>query len=511
MAEDVTFTNCYCCYITNNPYQYPSAVSEEQNNRTQIQTGWHPIPCILWSHFVTPKEWAEFQIKYEAYTVKGYKIKLFNMIPMTTQLAFGANQVYTAFNNCIYAVGYQDDFYETSWENWYLDDNRWKQPHLAFKEGMYFDSTAPKRFMLPQYTWEIPNFRYYNQWSASNSNQNASGVFPTAGFPTGLFWDPFNHPKSILEFRPGKNAITFSWERHACDADKWFNLDRVAWWHPYKASGPYTHISNRPEAYELTKTVDPDRLTSEYENSTKHVHDYTIPNWYDLPIVPNAWFWHEMRASIIQDFDKRKPDLFFPGTEKEQYMYPPRQCFVKVMPLIDDHGTTIPITAQISVQVELFCAAKPRKSAIYAPTWGPFAWPQLYSIHTEHKQFAESRIRYRTGGMRRTWQNWQRTVVPASGPGQGTQEDAWQQAHAREDPYNFIARSGPQLNPSGSGVGGTRSTPIYTMANNDVPYKRHEIHINIDNKDGTRAVQTTVSRLRHALRKTPEPDEIDMV
>ncbi|UOH27048.1 capsid protein 1 [Galliform chaphamaparvovirus 9] len=87
MAEKVTFTNTYMTYIQNKPYVYPTTQNNTTNDDGGFNTGWHVIPNMLWSHFVTPRQWHEFVINHEAYKVEGWKVTLFNMVPMTTQIA----------------------------------------------------------------------------------------------------------------------------------------------------------------------------------------------------------------------------------------------------------------------------------------------------------------------------------------------------------------------------------------------------------------------------------------
>lgn len=511
MATDISFSNVYMTYIRNGLYQYPRSEVHLENIGHKIPTGWQIIPTMKWNHFVTPKQFAELQINYEAIHVNGYKVTLFNMIPMMTQLSFGANQVWTSFNNTIYCLGYRDRYYETSWENWWDANLETKQPNLAQKEGMLWlgkgetsaNNGSQTRFVLPDYQWKLPNARIYNDYTLGtdtnegNANkQKGAAVFPTQGRPTGIFWDPLNRPDDLLEFRPGKNAITFNWECHACDSDKWFNLDAFANWWPHTAYGPY-FAKPRPSTYKLTSEDDPDKVSTQYQD-TPLINDYTYPNWAELPLVPCAWWWQEMRASIVQDFTEKKPDFFFPGTEYEQYKYPPEQCFIKMVPLIAEDNTTIALSAQISIKVELFLKAKPRRSAIYAPTWGPFNWEQLYSANINDQIYRPSLIRYRTGGARMTWQNMQRTANPS-----GVDQWQWAQAHAREDPYSLVGQGTNvtnELNSTGSVVAATQRS-VYTMAPS---HKPPDFTITISQDDPERTVKPKAKKRLLFWKKSPK-------
>lgn len=454
MAEDLTFTNVYMTYIQNRPYEYPTDNKNYSETNAKITTGYHVLPLMLWRHFVTPKQWAEMQIHYEAFHVKGYKITIFNMVPMTTQIAIQQTTTFTAFNNTIYAIGYQDNLYETSYLDWTTPNHLEKsQPNLAWKEGWIYNvnNTTRIRNTLPQYLWYVPHVRSTSEqtWGFMSQTNSGIGVYPHGQLPSGLFWDPLNRPSEIAELRPGKNAISFSWNCHAADESVWFNIDRLAAWYPMLPSGPYTVTRQRPGTYSLTAEDDPDLLSSQNQNSPA-INDYTIANWATLPIVPCAWWWKEMQQSIIEDTNpswQKKPDLHWPGTEAEQYKYPPTQCFIKMIPLFDDSGALINMSANVSIKVSLFLQAKKRRSAIYCPTWGPFAWLNVYSAKTSDMNFIDAYIRYRTGGMRRTWQNIagnQQQDISGAGPF----------PHPREDPYSVNSTV-----PGGQGLSSTGLTP----------------------------------------------------
>lgn len=468
MAVDTfSITNSYVAYIRNMPYIYPNDNVRTMGDSTPnlYNTGWHILPTMLWKHFVTPKQWMELLIKAEAYHVDSISTTLFNMVPMTTQLAIQGTNVFTAFNNTIYAMGYTDELYETSWQNWFPQDAFNLQHSLLYKEGLVCvpNGTEKKRNMLPEYSWRIPNPRgcgnntyncFYDAgtggWSAvypSGSTETNTSNFD--GRPTGVLWDPMNRPDKLMELRPGKNAISFSWSCHPTDDSKWFNLDMIAQWYPYTPEGPYNVARPRPGQYHYTTEQDPDRVASRWERATP-INDYTMPNYADLPVVPMAWWWQEMKESISPanlktGWQLQYMDLFFTGTEREQYMYGPYQHFVKIIPIFDSAGTHIECSALIGVKQTLNLKIKQRRSALFAPTWGPFNWYNTYSAKTSDLNFTGAWIRYRTAGMRRTWQNL------------GDSNNAV--AHPRETPFNVST-----TNSAGTGQDGTRTTVTYTMA-----------------------------------------------
>nr|AWB14584.1 VP1 [Murine chapparvovirus] len=440
MAEDVTFHNTYMVYWKNQPFIYPNTNINPPNAHTMsagaINTGWHIIPTILWKHFLTPKQWTEFTINFEAYTVKGYSCTIYNPIPMTQQLAIQGTTAFTAFNNTIYTLGAQDDLYETAYHNWYNDDatGDYKAFNLSFKEGQYKNFNGSwKKTMWPIYSWRTENARNASSSTYSYLNGiDSYAVWPRTKdkelIPTGVFWDPLNDANGILELRPGKNSMSFSWEQHPCDENKWFNIDQIAKWFPYTVDTPYLNPQTYgpPGSYKLYGEDDPDQLTTPSSwTAYSAKNDYTIPNLLDMPIVPMQWFWQEIQKSIAEVPDVKKPMLYWAGTEYECYKYGPTQCFLKGIPLFDDNDTHVATTTQGCFRISLHLAGKKRRSRIYAPTWGPLSWRQCYATDTP---FAPSMVRYRTGGARRTWTNINRDA-------EGVHKDF----HYREDPYDITS------------------------------------------------------------------------
>nr|QKX49057.1 VP [Avian chapparvovirus] len=456
MAETHTISNSYMAYIKNQPYQYPPD-NGAYTTASSYNTGYHIIPNFLWRHFVTPKQWYEMQIKYEAYHVESCKATVFNMIPLTTQLAIQGTNIFTSFNNTVYCIGYTDDLYETSWVDWAADQvlNTYV-PNLAWKEGQrcQISGTTKARNELPVYLWNLPHTRTTTErtWGFWDDTNCGQGVWPagrdTTYWPSGVFWDPLNRPDHIQELRPGKNAISYRWECHPCDEHIWYNLDQLASWYPWTPTGPYHH--NRPFNYKLSSQNDPDELASRFQQNP-WVNDYTIPNLATCPLVASTWWWKEMQNNIAQephDMAEAKTDMLAAGTEYEQYKYPPTQWFLKIVPIFDTNGTLIEITANVSIQVTLTLKCKPRRSAIYAPTWGPMAYLNTHSARTMNMNFIPSFVRYRTGGARRGWQNLMSNL-----------NSHWSQTgHPRQDPY-MQEKVG-----SGTGIACTFTTLTTTTA-----------------------------------------------
>nr|WCD44321.1 MAG: capsid protein [Duck parvovirus] len=412
MADSHSFTNCYITYFKNGPYHYPANSTDAVSLNNQINTGWHILPNMLWRHLVTPKQWAEFQMNYEAYHVDSISCTVFNPVPMTTQLAIQGTTAFTAFNNTIYSMGYTDSLYETNWFEWNKDGN--DELNLCYKEGLIqpIGSSTQKRYELPVYIWKPPNARADNASVFGRQGQtNSKTVYPLAEnyIPSGVFWDPMNRPDHLMELRPGKNSMNFGWECHSCDSDVWFNLDQLASWAPYCGDWAWDGMSSGPPDTErLSGEIDPEPINDgTIISAPGTVTDYTWPNMADWPVVPMNWFWMEMAKSIAvkSSAEDRKVRLKALGTEYQEYKYGPTQWFVKGLPLFDENNTHIETTTQVCVKMTLNLTAKKRRSAIYAPTWGPFAWKTLYSSTSWTRNMPPSAVRYRTGGARRTMSN----------------------------------------------------------------------------------------------------------
>lgn len=440
MADDITFSHVYGAYIENRPYRYPDQHNWALTTHT-FDTGWQIIPNILWRHYATPKDLAELEINYEAYSIKGGKATLFNPIPMTSQMSFQRNSIFTAFNNCMYILGTSDPYYETNWFNFYSDLSA-HSPSLFYKEGVRLKasdsaSATMTRYLLPRFTYNTPNGRPTFESTFANMVDGGQGCYPSTRIASGVIWDPMNDPDSIMELRPGKNSMSFTWECADCDKDKWFNIDQSAWWYPYAHNNPFG--VQMPGQYQVSMEQDPDRLQSQFQFTNTN-RDYTMQNLMNCPVLPMSWWWKEMSESIIQNHanaDQNKPVqeafLQYPGTERELCQYPPMQWFCKGVPIFDEQNELILTQYFTSVKIELFLKGKKRRSKIYAPTWGPMNQSIYTSKEIWHKWFG-SYIRYRTGGQRRTWLNQQGEGV-ADPDGDGDQTATPDYGRPRETPY----------------------------------------------------------------------------
>nr|QUS52578.1 capsid protein [Mute swan feces associated chapparvovirus 3] len=490
MAEEVTFSNCYIAYIKNQPYTLPVDTPnyDTQDITTAHATGWHILPTFLWKHFIKPINWYHLVRSYEAYKVKSTSITIFNMIPMATQIAIQGNQLFTSFNNCCYGWGYTDDLYETNIHNWWTET---KNPNFFYPEGVWCapGQTTWARYTFPLYSWRVPLARVATANTMGYSQHPAQTTWPNTTtsqrIPSGILWNPLNRPDSLQELRPGKNSMSFSWHPHECDSNIWFNLDQIAFLSPPTIYGPYCGIQ-RPGTFKWSDNVDPDRWSTQHQSTTPE-NDFTLPNLANQPIVLSSWFWKECLNSLYNKNTSTypnnanpwmKPNLYFNGTEYAITKYPPMNHFVKLVPLLNENGTNIEFSAQVSCKVTITLDCKKRRSAIWCPTDGPYSWRQLYSHTTQDRIFAPALIRARTGGARIPWQN------------QTDEDGSATDGHYREDNFSNATQ------PNGTGVGNSRMARSTTYTTAQSPKDNLIVTFS---KDSDRAVISKPTALKRVL------------
>nr|QKE54975.1 MAG: capsid protein [Parvoviridae sp.] len=455
-----TYSNVYQFYITNNPYNYPTPDSNTVDAGSEVNTGWHVLPNQLNQHFLTQGQWADLINSSSTYTVQSISMDVFNMIPLIENLAIAGTTTFWSFNNCVYGWGYSDEYHETPYFNWMkinwsashpLNDPN-TSPNLLYKEGRQCPlGTQWKQQVPPIYSYKYPLYRISSNstWSNTNDAGSGKGVYPglyntKTIVPKAAIWDPLNNAEALKEIRPGKNNLHFE---HTFTNPPTFNSDLFATMSPYAATGPYEG-NQRPYTYQQTLEDDPDQLCSRFEDDTTY-NDYTRPNFANSPLVPSGWWWKEIQQSICDSPSIKKPNVFWPGTEREMCSEPPPQWFMKLVPLwkadsLGGNPNIIPCVAQVSCKTTIVFKYTERKSAIFTPTWGPWSWYDLYSVQPWYRNFTLAGVRSRTAGMRRTWQNIEFTAA--------TQEPQFGSAagHKREDPYKESSTIGP-----GTGCGGT--------------------------------------------------------
>lgn len=525
---DFTISTLRSVYITNEPYQYPIPFLQRGSTSkgdspgsfgTAISTGWHIVPNLLWGHVCSPKQWWEMVLKFEAIKVNSIKCRFFNPIPIQTAVSFQGTSTFPAFNNTVYALGYNDDLYETPWFNW------WSKPFVAsnkkvdmfyeynpaYKEGTIpqpvdkpfeycnealdtrkqYDTPSTgvfqhpeqwttktyqastnnmvqslkyRRVFLPIYWYHFPFKQFHNSGNATLNWLQLNTDFEYAyNDISGAFWDPLNRPDDLMELRPGKNMIEFSWSTHEVDSNIWFNTDRIASLTPYGRPRP-TDVD--PGVWNMplrVRMIDP-RGPGNSVHRWGHLKQFglvkngealtvpmvqmapegqmTIPSWRRWPVVPSRWFYKELQQQnpyVYQNMVTRiyakdvsgcpdptagtgagttagdaqitgpYQDIKFPGTEYEQHKYPPTQWFLKTVPLFDNAENRISVEMQMWMHITVNITGKSRRSALYAPSWGPVLPMDLYSVNMD-TNFGENYMRVRSGGARRTWYD------PSEGP-----------------------------------------------------------------------------------------------
>lgn len=448
MAKDVLIKNNYMMYLENNPYHYPSCsdkinpiVDVQKKKFATIVTGWHILPNFLWRHVCRPCQWAEVQIQSEEFCPIGVDMTIYNPIPITSNLSLQRTNTFSAFNNCVYSLLYEDDCYETDWFPWNfvnrdVDINLyqregivWSGPDANASHNDQHPSYTSKKYIPPLYHWRRPNIRTQEPhvWGQGLQSSGVYNVTSSNGtetwVPNGIFWDPFVRGDKIGELRAGKNAYSFSFTH---PDPKWHNTDQLASYATWTVPGPYIGCG-RPWTYQRTSAMDPDRAMTfgkAYEdtgsnNQSGHplYDDYTIPNMGYLPIWCPNWFWKEIENNIIDanigtftnDEYKtkiwKKPDKYWGGTEYNAYKTTIPQWFAKGVPLYDEEDKRIKTLTQVSVSVTLRLKIKKRRTAYNSATWGPISGEQLYYCNPNKIIMQPNVIRYRTHGTRMSWQN----------------------------------------------------------------------------------------------------------
>ena len=174
-----------------------------------------------------------------------------------------------------------------------------------------------------------------------------------------------------------------------------------------------------------------------------------------MPIVPTTHFWHEIKNSIIDwtgensaDYTDipffKKSNKYWCGTEGEAYKYPPCQWFCKGIPIYDAANSLIKTTTQISFKITITLEGKKRRSAYFAPTYGPTSGDQLYYQGNKKGIFQPACIRYRTGGRRRAWQNMNTPLKLSTGDDTSVNRGNIQR-YPRDDSYYWRLNAGTSV------------------------------------------------------------------
>lgn len=259
-----------------------------KNNLWMQDTGWSFIPNSRYDNWLSPKQWYDLVSNHNKFIIDSCEIVVQNMIPLTDNLSISQDTTFMSFNNTIYALAYTDSEYET-YQKEIIGKNS-----ILWREGVTFKQGTDKaqlvgRLVLPKYVHYLPQ------------RADASGYEPY----TYLAWDPFCKPSSLQELRPGKNAITFGWQRSAEDNDNWAS---TGFWlgNQNEADG-----SNVPDIYGLDVNNNSQVLTP-YSRSKQ---DPRNANYYSKKSRTYMHYWHK---PIPNFFMKLMPILSTTNTELKQ-------------------------------------------------------------------------------------------------------------------------------------------------------------------------------------------------
>lgn len=266
----VEYMNSNIYYIESDPNQLFCGKLDATKKSYQIETGWHFLPNQLWQNYLTPKQHFDLITNHDKIRPKYVKWIIQNMINLTDSLSIAQDTTFVSFNNTVYAVGYTDKHYETIFKE-VSDDLMWRE---GVKYGLQNNACVMTSIL------KLPKYVHY---------------VPVLDKPlTGFAWDPLCDPIDIMELRPGKNAITYEWNRHSSDDDKWYSTGK------FFATQNTGNNDNLPEFQDYSTDIKlgwitPGQLMKQDPRSTnynktktshyKYLWNYPIPNMF-IKIVP---------------------------------------------------------------------------------------------------------------------------------------------------------------------------------------------------------------------------------
>lgn len=320
MSVEYVNTNMY--YIgnrQNDVYGGKYVTRGKGNNKMYaINTGWHFIPNNLYSNYLTPRQWHDLVTNHSAHKLDRVEIIVQNMIPLTDNLSIEQNTTFMTFNNTIYALAFQDNSYETTFVE--------EQTNLLWREGVIMkqdsdtaNPTVEGKLFLPLYIHYLP---------AIGSAQNKC---------FGLHaWDPMVHANTFQELRPGKNAVTFSWQ---ASEEKWY------------ASSIFTSFQNYSDI------------------SGKPDFNISTGNYQNTPLTPTGKFRQSAGGSQIQSFQNNM------GVMMPDYYWakPIPNFFIKMLPIFDTKNSLLQHEGQLVITRKIYFSVRPRIGGINFPTL-PFGY-----------------------------------------------------------------------------------------------------------------------------------------
>lgn len=308
----VTYENASAVYFNNNFNKMFNITNVQANATADQDTGWHFIPNQLYRNWLTPRQWFDLVTNHDKFKIHSCETTVQNMIPLTDNLAIGQDTTFMTFNNTIYALGYTDKHYETNYAMHPMEP--------IFKEGVTISATGTiAKQSLPTYTHKLNK--------------------PTPTTVNSCFaWDPFIHPSSLMELRPGKNAIKFGWVADPVDNDKWYSTAR-----------------------------DIVSVNHDTQVTDRHNVDWIMLN---EPITPGQLIMEDPRF----DF-KHKEVMYY----KKQWRYPINNWFIKMIPIVDSKSNLLKHEAHVFMVRKITFEVTPRTNTTN--------WPQLQHSFADTSKF----------------------------------------------------------------------------------------------------------------------------
>lgn len=322
----VEYANTNIEYITNDPNQlYAGTIVDDalKNKVWSVKTGWHFIPNQRWANFLNPRQWFDLVTNHESFRLSKIEITVQNMIPLTDNLSIDQNTTFMSFNNTIYALGYQDNIYETVFVE---GDN---EEDLLWREGIKYKMTTSStiaiqgKSYLPQYTHFLPM---------------------QLDKPLAIYgWDPMVFSNQLSELRPGKNAIQYGWSRSSADDDKWYS------------TGKWFSMSNMNDA------------------SNKPVFESFFTDYKLTIMTPSSKAKSSIRFNYLKDKRTKlqKHDTI--------WQHPIPNMFIKMIPIFGTKNQLLKHEAQVVITKKIYFDVTPRKQA------GNF--PQMVEAYADLNKF----------------------------------------------------------------------------------------------------------------------------
>lgn len=337
-------------YIKND-YNRCNALSTPVPNEPFVGqvTGWHFIPNNRWKDYLNHAQWFDLTCNHEAFRIKEINCSVMNLIPLTDQLAIQQNTTFMSFNNTIYALAYDDTCYETTCSMMKTE----QESKVYYREGMSVDPATgniSEKQYLPEYLHLVPSI----------SRTSGSGI-PTK--MPGYFWDPLTRATTLMELRPGKNSINFSWHCSPEDEHLWWSLNSgFITQYNSAASGRRTWINrNGPGA-------------SKFDNSWITPFNYAAfdPAYNKYPTTnPNNM------AASSQLFSTRSEIWASQNTYKK----PIRNWFIKMLPILDSNKALLKHEGMVCIVKKITLEVEPRKSAVNYPRL-PYSWASVTNMES---------------------------------------------------------------------------------------------------------------------------------